>query len=87
MTIKKRDCPSNDSVSTSKETTPKRTPLVPRPVDDARDDTIDHWPFHIENKQKCKLCMKVYSRLKCIKCNKSLCLTKDKNCFLKYHMK
>ncbi|KAJ4445302.1 hypothetical protein ANN_07107 [Periplaneta americana] len=33
-TIRKRGRPSDDSVSTLKEATPKRTPLVPRPVDD-----------------------------------------------------
>lgn len=36
---------------------------APMPVADARYDALDHWPEHKEQKSRCKLCIKSYSRL------------------------
>ena len=56
-------------------------------VDDVRYDFVGHWPAHTQKKQRCKLCIKTYSRVKCVKCEKALCLTKDKNFFMEHHIK
>ena len=56
-------------------------------VDDVRYDCVRHWPAHTEKKQRCKLCIKAYSKVKCVKCEKALCHTKDKNCYMEYHIK
>ena len=50
-------------------------------------DSVGHWPEHTEKKQRCKLCIKAYSRVKCVKCEKAFCLTKCKNSFMAYHIK
>lgn len=51
---------------------------------EARHDNFGHFPAHSQPKQRCKMCHN-YVRIKCIKCNCHLCITKDKNCFLSYH--
>jgi hypothetical protein len=56
-------------------------------VDDVRYDCVGHCPAHTKQKQRCRLCIKAYSRVKCIKCEKAFRLTKDKNCFMAYHIK
>jgi len=65
----------------------KKVPNPTKVVDDVRYDCVGHWPVHAEKKQRCKLCIKAYSRVKCVSCEKALCLTKDKNCFIAYHIK
>ncbi|KAJ8867453.1 hypothetical protein PR048_031255 [Dryococelus australis] len=81
--VRKRGRPSQDSPTPS--AVKKRAPLIPNPVDEVRFDNTGHWPEHLANKQRYKLCIKAYSRVKCSKCDKALCFTKDKNCYLKYH--
>ena len=56
-------------------------------VDDVRYDGVGHWPANTEKKQRCKLCIKAYSRVKCVKHEKAFCLTKDKNCFMAFLIK
>lgn len=51
---------------------------------ESRYDNVGHFPVRAEPKQRCKLCHN-YIRMKCVKCNCHLCITKDKNCFLNYH--
>jgi hypothetical protein len=51
-----------------------------------RFDMVGHLPGHCETKQRCKLCGQ-YVRLKCFKCDCHLCVTKYRNCFVKYHTK
>src|SRR6218665_2424825 len=58
----------------------KRTHIV-KPVDDMRFDDSGHWPEHAAEKHRCSLCKVAKSRVRCIKCNFALCLTKDKNHF------
>lgn len=85
---KKRGRPSRKN---SKENSPqsfkKRRILGPRPINDVRYDGIGHWPEHSDNKQRCKLCIKAYSRMKCKKCEIYLCLNKNNNCFFNFHVK
>jgi len=49
-----------------------------------RYDNVGHFPEHCEKKQRCKVCQS-YVRIKCMKCQCHLCVTKDKNCFLAFH--
>ncbi|CAH1995510.1 unnamed protein product [Acanthoscelides obtectus] len=43
-----------------------------------RFDGFSHWPEHIEPKQRCRNCIKSYTRISCMKCNMPLCLSKEK---------
>ncbi|XP_068084847.1 piggyBac transposable element-derived protein 2-like [Anabrus simplex] len=83
-TVRKRGRPSNESNSPLPQ---RRAAVTPTPVDDARYDAVAHWPIHVDTKQRCKLCIKAYSRIRCSKCSKAFCLTKTKNCFMDYHVK
>jgi hypothetical protein len=68
---------------------PKRAKQAIRPVKDVRFDRCDHMPESVDdNPQRCKLegC-KSRSRVKCLKCEVYLCLTKDRNCFKDFHTK
>jgi len=65
----------------------KRVEKAPRPVADVCYDGVGHWPEHLADKSRCKLCIKSYSRTKCGKCNVSLCLNKEKNFFKHFHVK
>jgi hypothetical protein len=56
-------------------------------VDDVRRECVGHWPAHTEKKQRCRLFIKAYSRVKCMKCEKDCHPTKDKTCFMAYHIK
>ena len=56
-------------------------------VDDVRYDCVADWPVHAEKKQRCELCIRCYSRVKFMKCEKAFCVTKDKICFMAYHIK
>ena len=49
-----------------------------------RYDNLGHFPVHSEPKQRCKVCQS-YVQMKCMKCNCHLCVTKDKNCYIKFH--
>lgn len=61
--------------------------FVPKPTNDVRFDQMGHFPLYIEKKQRCRLCIKAYSRWKCEKCEVALCLNKDNNCFKSFHCK
>ena len=64
---------------------PKRS----RPNSDVRFDGFCHFPCAIDGLgQRCKNegCQG-RSRIKCEKCNVFLCLTKDRNCFKRFHVK
>lgn len=81
--LRKRGRPTNSPSLPVK----KRKLSAVRPVSDVRYDNLGHFPQHLEPKQRCKNCIKAYSRIMCVKCNVALCLTKDKNCFYNFHMK
>lgn len=66
---------------------PKRANPCLRPIQDMRLDRTAHWPVHSDTKQRCKLCVISYSRIRCKKCGTHLCLNKEKNCFKEFHLK
>lgn len=55
-------------------------------------DGVGHWPVFLDAQQKCRLCMdnkktKIGRTMyKCSKCDVNLCLGKERNCFMIYHM-
>lgn len=84
IAVRKRGRPSN---SPTPPPAKKQRLSAVRPVADVHYDNLGHFPQHLEPKQRCKNCIKAYSRIMCVKCNVALCLTKDKNCFFTFHMK
>ena len=85
-TTRKRGRSANNS-PTLELVNKKKVRKAAKVVDDVRYDCVGHWPAHTEKKQRCKLCITAYSRVKCVKCDKALCFTKNKNCFMEYHRK
>ena len=77
------------SLDTSVNTVSKkgRKPSVPLPDRDSRYDSLGHWPEHRSSKGRCKMCPNGYSRVACSKCNTTLCLNKERNCFKDFHNK
>lgn len=61
---------------------------APLPGEDKRLDGYDHFPT-VDTLTTARFCRregcKSRSRVRCLKCNVYLCLTKDQNCFLKFH--
>lgn len=89
LNSRKRGRPSLEGDPTSHQAAPPPPPLqrIPAPSDDVRLDRCDHFPIHAEKRGRCRLCKKGYTQMSCLKCKVLLCFTKDKNCFLEYHMK
>ena len=60
-----------------------------RPPDDLRFDSMDHFPVWDTKRQRCKFrdCFESFSFIKCSKCNVHLCLNKERNCFISFHMR
>jgi len=85
-TTRKRDRSVNEG-TTLELVNKKEVRNAAKVVGDVRYDCVGHWPAHTEKRQRCKLCIKAYSMVKCVKCEKALCLTKDRNCFKEYHIK
>lgn len=64
----------------------KKVPTAVVPPLSVRTDNCGHWPLHVADKGRCKLPQcKGFSRVMCEKCKLHLCLTKDTNCFKKFH--
>ena len=49
-------------------------------------DQVSHWSKAVEKKQQYQFC-EAYSHTKCSKCQVSLCLLKERNCFKNFHVK
>lgn len=66
----------------------KRKMPATLPCSDKRYDRFDHWPIpeDLKNPLSCRMekC-ESRSRVRCSKCNVYLCLSKQQNCFLKFH--
>ncbi|CAH1967978.1 unnamed protein product [Acanthoscelides obtectus] len=60
-------------------------PVVPRPSDVTRKDTVGHWPVHT-TKGRCRMCTTGFSRIMCRKCMCRLCLNDKNNCFVHFHL-
>ncbi|KAJ8887099.1 hypothetical protein PR048_013314 [Dryococelus australis] len=59
-------------------------PSAPHPVMEVRLDKYDHFSICAE-KVRCRHCKAGQSRIKCIKCNMTLCLIPVHNCFYEFH--
>ena len=57
--------------------------VAPRPVVDVHYDGIGHWPVH-DKKGRCRLCLKGWSCMKCLKCDTMLCFTGDNPSIVMY---
>ena len=63
---------------------PRKAPDLREVIPDIRYDKHEHWPIHREDRPRC-FQGKEKTRLGCSKCEKGLCLTKDRNCFTNFH--
>lgn len=71
-------------------TPPKRsktTAAVGIPKENYRYDYLGHFPEFVEKKHRCRLCPKGFTFVQCCKCKISLCFIKERNCFMKFHVK
>lgn len=71
------------------ETKLQRAATEKRPMNEIRYDAVNHWP-ELDGKKTGARCKnencKQKSQFFCSKCEVHLCLTKDRNCFKKYHI-
>lgn len=88
LNSRKRGRPSLEDDPTSHQAAPPPPPLqrISAPSVDVRLDRCNHFPIHAEKRGRCRLCKNGYTQMACLKCKVLLCFTKDKNCFLEYHM-
>ncbi|KAK2708745.1 piggyBac transposable element-derived protein 3-like [Artemia franciscana] len=77
----KRGRPLSDADTNSQ----KKRNYTCRPPDSTRLDGQGHFPAWIESKQRCRVCVQAHSKVKCVKCEVSLCFTPNRNCFPTYH--
>lgn len=81
----KRGRPSSSPVSAKNK--PKTSSAILIPSNDIRFDGVGHLPLYHEKQHRCRCCPKGYSHMHCMKCKIFLCFTKDRNCFVDFHMK
>lgn len=79
----KQETIANDNRAKNRAATEKR------PMNEIRYDAVNHWP-ELDGKKTGTRCKnedcKQKSHFYCSKCEVHLCLTKDRNCFKKYHI-
>lgn len=63
----------------------KRGPRRNIPTKDCRFDAMSHWPEHKAAKRQCAHCRTRQSRIGCVKCKVTLCLSNHNNCFTEIH--
>ena len=63
---------------------PSRAPDLHDTPSGIRYDAKNHWPIHRPDRPRCMVC-KEKTRICCKKCQKGLCITESRNCFLSYH--
>ena len=73
-----------DKCLREKSNSPKKRFATLHTSDETRYNNVGHYPIHAEPKQRCRACHS-YVRIKCIKYNYHLCVTKNKNCFIEFH--
>ncbi|XP_051994392.1 piggyBac transposable element-derived protein 3-like [Xyrauchen texanus] len=86
LNSRKRGRPSLEDDPTSHQAAPPPLQRISAPSVDVRLDQCDHFPIHAAKRGRCRLCKNGYTQMACLKCKVLLCFTKDKNCFLEYHM-
>ena len=82
----KNDSSSSDDDEGSTNFPQKRKMGASSSIPGIRFDNIGHSPVHSESNKRFSLCGS-HVRMKCIKCECYLCITKKRNCFLEYHRK
>ena len=63
---------------------PRKAPDLREVIPDTRYDKYEHWSIHREDRPR-RFLHKEKTRMGCSKCEKGLCLTKDRNCFTNFH--
>ncbi|KAJ8259928.1 hypothetical protein GJAV_G00175100 [Gymnothorax javanicus] len=66
---------------------PRKRPTGIR-APDVQKDCYNHFPKWVPTRQRCKLCRDTphFSYVTCNKCKVHLCLNKERNCFIDYHL-
>jgi len=59
--------------------------MVYRPNDSIRTDGYGHLPEYCD-KGRCRYCTKGTSRMKCVKCEVTLCFNQARNCFTQFNV-
>ena len=83
--VVRRGRPSSSPTPPQKRS--KTTAAIAIPNNEFRFDCVGHFPEFLEKQQRCRLCPKGYTFIQCTKCHIRLCLTKERNCFVKFHFK
>lgn len=88
LQVKKRGRPSTEGVPSDMHVVQRKKGEL-RPAHEIQFDAIDHFPLHDDGApSRCKYPQcKGRSRIQCQKCKVHLCLQKDRNCFLQFHVK
>lgn len=86
---RKRGRPSQEIEDAPMDPPHKKAARIQRPCSDSRYDGVDHWPEArdqaVPSRCKYERC-RGRSRIFCKKCRVPLCLTKDRNCFYRFHV-
>lgn len=82
-TGKKRGRPSQSAVAVTIETDNPKLKNAPL-TDQIRFDNVGHYPKILKDRARCRVCQ-MKTRISCMKCNSSCCLTNERNCFYEYH--
>lgn len=76
---------SSTSPEPRPEKRPRGKPSAPIPSKKRRTEGAKHMPSINEKQSRCRHCHNNFTRTKCTSCNISLCLTKDRNCYMLFH--
>ncbi|KAE8737699.1 hypothetical protein FOCC_FOCC016835 [Frankliniella occidentalis] len=57
----------------------------PRPLQEVRYDSYEHWPSWSCSQSRCSYCKKGKTYVTCMKCDVSLCFIPSRNCFVHFH--
>lgn len=79
----KRGRPSVENIEPPKS----RRFIEPKPSNEVRQDSFDHWPELTKERERCKKTgCKGKSRVRCTKCKVHLCFYSKTNCFRSFHI-
>lgn len=78
--------PTNADISPAKKVRKCSRRRQNFPLNAVRVDSVGHLPIWNESRMLCQNNCKFRSFISCRKCNTFLCLNKDRNCFLNFHL-
>ena len=64
----------------------KTNAAVSIPQNDMRYDGFGHFSTFKDKQHRCRLCSKGYTHMQCVKCKIFLCINRDRNWFLQFHI-